>query len=88
MQEIELKGSDEKTDLLNSGCFKTILNFAGILHKTTSDRMENSTVFKENSAIIQNEIFECVLQSINKVIAQILKAPLIADETTDVSVQN
>ena len=58
LQEIELRGSNEKRDLLNSGCFKTLITFAGILHKDTSDHMENSTVFKENSAIIQNEMFE------------------------------
>ena len=69
-----------------------MLNFARILDKDTSDHLENSTVFEGNSATIQNEMFECVLQIYkNKVIAQVSKAPFIAlitDETTDVSVQN
>ena len=91
-QEISLRGSDEKRDSLNQGCFRSLLNFAGVLDKDVSDHLENSTVFKGNSATIQNEILECVLQVYkNKVIAQVSEAPfiaIVADETTDVSIQN
>ena len=92
LQEISLRGSNEKKESLNPGCFRSLLSFAGTLNKDVSDHLENSTVFKGNSATIQNEILECVLQVYkNKVIAQVSEAPfiaVIADETTDVSVQN
>ena len=35
-----------------------MLNFAGVLDKDVSDHLENSTVFKGNSATIQNEKFK------------------------------
>ena len=92
LQEISLRGSNEKKESLNPGCFRSLLSFAGTLNKDVSDHLENSTVFKGNSATIQNEILECVLQVYkNKVIAEVSEAPfiaVIADETTDVSVQN
>ena len=82
----------KKKESLNPGCFRSLLSFAGTLNKDVSDHLENSTVFKGNSATIQNEILECVLQVYkNKVIAEVSEAPfiaVIADETTDVSVQN
>ena len=92
LQEIALRGSNEKKESLNPGGFRSLLNFASNLDKDISDHLENSTVFKGHSATIQNEILECVLQIYkNKVIAQVSEAPFIAiitDETTDVSVQN
>ena len=92
LQEIALRGSNEKKESLNPGGFRSLLNFASNLDKDISDHLENSTVFKGHSATIQNEILDCVLQIYkNKVIAQVSEAPfiaIIADETTDVSVQN
>ena len=45
-----------KKDNLNTGCFRSLLSFAGTLDKDVSDHLENSTFFKGNSATIQNEI--------------------------------
>ena len=79
-------------DSINPGGFRSLLNFASNLDRDISDHLENTTVFKGHSATIQNEILECLLQIYtNKVISQVSEAPLIAiiaDEITDVSVQN
>ena len=55
LQEVALRGSNEKKYSLNTGGFWSLLNFSSNIDKDISDYLENSTLFKGHSAIIQNE---------------------------------
>ena len=46
LQEIALRGTNEKKDSLNPGDFRSLLNFASNLDKDISDHLENSTVIR------------------------------------------
>ena len=91
-QEIALRGSNEKNDSLNPGGFRSLLNYASNLDNDIKKHLEESIVFKGVSSTIQNELLECVLEVYrNKIICEVSKAQfiaVIADETTDVAVQN
>ena len=80
--------SDQK---LNIGCFSSLHNFAGILDKYISVVLTVQCL-KKIQLQYRMKHCNCVLQIYkNKVFAQVSEAPfiaIIADDTTDVSVQN
>ena len=69
-----------------------MLNYANKLDNIFEKHLEKITFFKGVSSTIQNELLECILGVYRKeVISQVSKPPfiaVIADETTDVAVQN
>ena len=91
-QEIALRGHNEMEDSLNPGGFRSLLKFASKLDKDLKMHFETSKAFSGLSPTIQNEILLCALEIYRKeVISQVRQTnfvAVIADETTDVSVQN
>ena len=91
-QEIALRGHNETENSLNSGGFRSLLRYASKLDKDLESHLEKSKAFLGVSATFQNEILECALKVYKKeVVSQVEQAhfiAVIADETTDISVQN
>ena len=91
-QEIALRGHNEMDNSLNPGGFRSLLKFASKLDKNLENHFETSKAFLGLSPTIQNDILSCALEVYKKeVIHQVRQAnfiAVIADETTDVSVQN
>ena len=91
-QEIGLRGHYEMEDSLNPGGLRSLLNYASKLDNNLDQHLKTSKAFLGVSSTIQNDILECALNVYRKeVVSQIEQAEfvaVIADETTDVSVQN
>ena len=91
-QEIALRGHNETESSLNPGGFRSLLRYASKLDKDLENHLEKSKAFLGVSATTQNEILECALEVYRKeFVSQIEQAKfvaVIADETTDISVQN
>jgi hypothetical protein len=89
--ELALRGHNEKSDSENPGIFRGLINFSSELDNTLKLHLEQSTVFKGLSKIIQNEMLECMLFVIRQNIKNEIKNAdffsVISDETTDVSAQ-
>ncbi|XP_026818984.1 uncharacterized protein LOC113557616 [Rhopalosiphum maidis] len=89
--ELALRGHNEKSDSENPGIFRGLINFSFELDNTLKLHLEQSTVFKSLSKIIQNEMLECMLFVIRQNIKNEIKNAdffsVISDETTDVSAQ-
>lgn len=89
--ELALRGHNEKSDSENPGIFRGLINFSSELDTTLKLHLEQSTVFKGLSKIIQNEMLECMLfvirENIKKEINYADFFSIISDETTDVSAQ-
>ena len=91
-QEIALRAHNETESSLNPGGFRSLLRYASKLDVDLESHLEKSKAFLGVSATTQNDILECVLEVYRKeVVSQVGQAhfvAVIADETTDISVQN
>ena len=91
-QEIALRGHNETESSLNPGGFRSLLRYASKLDVDLESHLEKSKAFLGVSATTQNDILECALEVYRKeVVSQVGQAhfvAVIADETTDISVQN
>ncbi|KAL4098227.1 hypothetical protein QTP88_022871 [Uroleucon formosanum] len=89
--ELALRGHDEKSNSENPGVFRGLINFSSELDSVLKCHIENSSVFKGLSKLIQNDLLECCLavcqQRIKNEIKQAEYISVMADETTDVSAQ-
>ncbi|XP_025412523.1 uncharacterized protein LOC112684990, partial [Sipha flava] len=89
--ELAFRWHNEKSDSENPGIFRGLINFSSELDNTLKLHLEQSTVFKGLSKIIQNEMLECMLFVIRQNIKNEIKNAdffsVISDETTDVSAQ-
>lgn len=89
--ELALRGHNEKSDSVNPGIFRGLINFSSELDDKLKIHIEKSTVFKGLSKVIQNDMLDCMLfvirQKIKKEIQQSDFFSIIADETTDISSQ-
>ncbi|XP_025420901.1 zinc finger MYM-type protein 1-like [Sipha flava] len=89
--ELALRGHNEKSDSENPGIFRGLINFSSELDNTLKLHLEQSTVFKGLSKIIQNEMLECKLFVIRQNIKNEIKNAdffsVISNETIDVSAQ-
>jgi len=87
--ELALRGHDEKSDSINPGIFRGLINFSAELDSVLKIHLEKSTVFKGISKEIQNDILDCTFTVCqNQIKTEINKADyisIIADETTDIS---
>lgn len=89
--ELALRGHDETEDSDNPGIFKGLINYTAALDNVLKDHLENSTVFKGTSSIIQNELLDSMLsicrEHILTEISEVDFLSIQADETTDSSCQ-
>jgi len=89
--ELALRGHNEKSDSVNPGIFRGLINFSSELDDKLKIHLEKSTVFKGLSKVIQNDMLDCMLfvirQNIKNEIQQSDFFSIIADETTDISSQ-
>lgn len=87
--ELALRGHDEKSDSLNSGVFRGLIDFTSELDSILKEHLKNATVFKGTSKTVQNEILDSMLEVCRQEIKeQISKEDFLAiqcDETTDIS---
>ena len=87
--ELALRGHDESDTSNNPGIFRGLINFSSELDSVLKNHLENATVFKGTSKMIQNEILECILEVCREEISKEIKdspfLSIIADETGDVN---
>ncbi|XP_077293770.1 zinc finger MYM-type protein 1-like [Arctopsyche grandis] len=87
--ELPLRGHDETDDAANPGVFRGLLEYFGKLDDNLINHFLNSSVFKESSKIIKNELLECILsvckEEIRSEIQRAKYLALMADDTNDVS---
>lgn len=87
--ELALRGHDESEESGNRGIFRELVDFSAELDVTLREHLQNATVFKGTSKIIQNDILDCMLDVCKEEIcSQIKKSEFLSvqcDETTDVT---
>ena len=87
--EIALRGHDESAGSLNPGIFRCIFETMCEGDSRLRSHYDSQPYFKGTSAVIQNELLDCMYSVYKDEIAQQLaNAPFVAvqaDETTDVS---
>ena len=87
--EIAVRGHIEKEESVNRGIFLDLLNEFAKLDNTLYEHLEKSKVNKFTSAIIQNELLDCMYQVYQEtLIEDVNKAMFVsvqADESSDVS---
>lgn len=88
MFELALRNTSTKNSE-NRSIFLGLVDFVAELDAMLKDYLNSSTVFKEKSKTVQNELLECMLYVCRKYIKQEISSTkhvaLLSDETTDYS---
>lgn len=89
IHELAFRGNDESYDSTNRGNYKDLASLIAKYDPILDNHLSNSTVFRGDSALVQNEMIHslasCVLEKIKEELNSALFVSIQADETTDVS---
>ncbi|KAL5261878.1 hypothetical protein ACHWQZ_G007548 [Mnemiopsis leidyi] len=91
-EEMAFRGHNEKITSEDRGPFKELLSMIAKTDSILFDHLGSSSVFRGDSKTIQNDLIHIVAEMTREIIAEEVDSAdffgVIADETTDVSVQN
>ncbi|KAG1933968.1 zinc finger MYM-type protein 1-like [Pimephales promelas] len=89
--ELALRGHDEIESSENPGIFRGLVDFVASLDGVLKEHLENGTLFKGTSKMVQDELLDCMLSVVKEhIIKEAQSSDFLSiqvDETTEIATQ-